>query len=460
MTTFTRHPTLNNRSFLPPDWPTYTATGATGQRFAMWYPKGTAPPGGWPCMVWYHFSNFGSSDNDYADDGATTIGQGAGNLWQFPQFGIATAHVQITGPDKNNPGGRGFWHPPGAAADRRYELATYQSPLKDAVLAFQHIRWDAATLNVNPNRMFVGGTSSGAHAAAYVALSPNRANAFGIGGQHNVSTVPNGAWFIQGPFPYFAHYDGSATPSPVVPPTLFAQAFTGAGAELAAAKLDDVSAAYKRSAEWPDWIGGAGADYVPPIFAWTDTDSTSDSWALDPTQWDTATTGTDLHNAWNQAVLKSWFGDKVYWGVKPENLDGVIDDHLDFLLAQPYSQAAGGTAGAYVMDDMIRRLVALARAPASSKRARAWDQTVNGHIRRRCPVETVGRIVCPPNPRRRKARVLCTDADGVAVDMAWDEATYALAQNAEVEIEGTGPIFAKASANTSECIVIEELELA
>lgn len=458
-TAFTRHPSLQNRSYLPPDWPTYTNTGASGQRFAMWYPKGDAPAGGWPVMVWYNFANFGSSDDLYADNGSETIGQGTGNLWQFLQFGIALAVVQITGPDKNNPGGRGFWHPPGAGSERRYELDTYQSPLKDVVLAFQHIRWDAERLNINPNRMFVGGTSAGAHAAAYIGLAPNRANAFGIGGQHNVSTVPNGCWFIEGPFPLFNHYDGTATP--VVPSTLFAQAFTGANAEVASANLSTVATSYKRTAEWPDWIGGAGPDYVPPIFAWTNTDSASDTWMLDPQQWEFQVADTtNLHNAWNQAVLKSWFGDKVFWGVKPENLDGVIDDHLDFLLAQPLSQAGAGTAGAYQMDEMIAKLVGLARAPSSSRLLRPWDETVRGHIRRRCPVETVGRIVCPPNPRRKKARILCADTDGVAVDMAWDEATFALAQNESVEIEGTGPIYAKASANTSECIVFEELEAA
>lgn len=441
---YQKHPTLQNISYLPPGWPTYTANAGTGQRFAMFYPPGDAPEGGWPVLLYFHLTNFTQSAAGFSDTSGTSIGKTTSLAWQALNNGVAVAGIQVTAGNPVTPAisGNGLWHPPGTgtgAHARRFEDSTYQCFMKDAVMAMQHIRYNADTYNINPEKVGVYGRSAAAHISAYLALSPNLANSFGSGGQHDVNTVPNTFFLYQVAIGFWRHYEQN---NGSVPSEMFANFATSVDTE--ATLLNQVSDSYQDTFAWPSWLAGSGGAYIPKGVVWTETASPSDIWG-DEGNWETEVADeTALHSAWHFALLKSLFPDRVYFGQRFSSITTATNTFLDFILnddyASFYTNAEGAdpyiSAAAFVKDPIAQHFLTHIHDPR-------WDIDPPDGVGRSGDVETTGRYIVPAHPKRKRL-IVHVAGDDVFVGSTPSTCDTPILENTTKEIFTAGKLYAKA----------------
>lgn len=109
-------------------------------RMDLYRPAGTAPPGGWPLVVFF----YGGSWN-----------QGERADYRFVGEALASRGVMVLVPDY-----------------RLYPEVRYPDFLVDSARAVAHALREAGTLGADPKRVFVMGHSAGGYNAAMVALDP------------------------------------------------------------------------------------------------------------------------------------------------------------------------------------------------------------------------------------------------------------------------------------------------
>lgn len=119
------------------------------------------------------------------------------------EAGWAVAYVEQSVAAINPPtgtttavGGGMFRHP---LADSEYDLDGGGDDICyiDAISAVQHLRYNAATYNLDPNLFVVGGRSAGAANAAWVAFGPDAADPGNPIAQREVSSRVQGAYILQ-----------------------------------------------------------------------------------------------------------------------------------------------------------------------------------------------------------------------------------------------------------------------
>jgi dienelactone hydrolase len=153
------------------------------QKLDLYVPKGEGP---WPVLLWIH-------------GGAWAVGhrsQEAALARRFAERGIAVA-----------------------SADHRMSKATWMNPkldegiehpehVKDVASAFAWLRKNAKAHRLDPQRMFVGGFSSGAHLAALLATDPRYLKAHGIEPSALKGAVPVGGAYDMEAY-YKAHLEAN-----------------------------------------------------------------------------------------------------------------------------------------------------------------------------------------------------------------------------------------------------------
>ena len=108
---------------------------------------------------------------------------------------------------------QGWWGNPAAreghvgfCPDHRYSYqSTFPGPLEDMKCAVRFVRKHAAEYNIDPNKIYIAGGSSGAHLAMMVGLTPGRWE--GVGGHEDTSSEVQAVVSIAGTtlLPSLAH---------------------------------------------------------------------------------------------------------------------------------------------------------------------------------------------------------------------------------------------------------------
>lgn len=172
------------------DWDGLGVTeGEDCLRLAIWRPKGTAPAGGWPCLVYFHGgANYVNSYCNY---------QAWGN-W-LAAMGIVVINVEY------RLGLFGyFWH---SDLEAEVDYAGPHFAHMDRLKALEWINTYASDLNINTSKICLYGSSAGGQAITYILADPSANGTYtsawassGGGGSPDVKKNPN--WQRKG----FKHY--------------------------------------------------------------------------------------------------------------------------------------------------------------------------------------------------------------------------------------------------------------
>lgn len=172
-------PTGGTQSYAGPSIPSPHA----GQVFRLFLPLTPAPPGGYPVLVNLDFTGFRVSQM------ANSITAQDDLLHDALEAGIAVVWATCTvtrGGATGNPvtyPGNGVFIPPSAGIPTGYtgSVAPYLDvnrpmPQKDAIMLVQHLKWNAAALGIDRDRMAAFGTSSGAYVWSWCVFGPDRSD--------------------------------------------------------------------------------------------------------------------------------------------------------------------------------------------------------------------------------------------------------------------------------------------
>lgn len=203
---------------------TYTPDGVTAhynQVCNVFVPTTPMPAGGYPCFILANNSGFTSTSYQ------TDLDEGDGYLYLLLKAGwvIISAKTTITGQTVTDGGaaisGKGYF--------KRHDSSMWSTSAfieKDGPLLVQFARHNAKTYRINPNKVFIGGRSSGSAAALHAALAPDFSQMGAAWGFYSdVSSRPNGvvarsfpmSWILACVIPstlsgqYCAHFADDAT---------------------------------------------------------------------------------------------------------------------------------------------------------------------------------------------------------------------------------------------------------
>ncbi len=221
------------------------------QYFNVYYPSTPAPAGGYPSVVWYN--NVGL----IASARGATIDSTAGLFSPFKAGAIDAGYVlfdvEVTvpvaagDPVPGTPVGDGLIRDP---ADAEYNLdgGGDDTPVTDAIWVAQFLRYNAATYQINPNRMWGGGTSGGAIVAMWAGMGADAMDPTNSIPRRRVSSRFCGLML----FRVHGCFTGMCTDSAAGGPT--AQMFRKASAPTTpATDLEDVVANHALHAT-PNWL--------------------------------------------------------------------------------------------------------------------------------------------------------------------------------------------------------------
>lgn len=202
-----------------------------GQKFNLFVPQGSPPPGGWPVLAFMSISGFTASSrgteitalNGLLHEALThptdpmavawascTVSRGgaSGNSVDDPVYDPSSG---LYGPAYR---GNGVFVPPGVLPANYisnrppYDDLTRPMPEKDVVMFIQHLRENAVTYGIDPDRVVAHGRSAGAITWMWAAFGPDRGDVWGSGasGQELQPTRPDAAVLDIGAT-YFKHFD-------------------------------------------------------------------------------------------------------------------------------------------------------------------------------------------------------------------------------------------------------------
>lgn len=461
---------IRNVSYLPPDWAPYTSGANFGCRYAMYYPAGDRPPGGWPLSIQFRNTSFSLSTDAYADNDDEPISNANGeeNQWYALKMGWALMYAQIPGYtatviaaddyDGTTPitgGTKNLFHPPGNLR-RYYEGGTiaaieanggkaYVNNYSAAVMAIQYARFHANLLGINPEMIDVGGISGGACTAGWLAFAPNRAGELGQGGQYEMNTVPNSCHIIDMVFASLAHYVTTFTLMQNLPTA------EGATPDTAFTKnttLADVPARIiDQSSVW-SYLPGFTDDHIPPCVWQVGENTVPEPHFTEPFRTNAGTVG---HDPWHGFVMRNRFPKKInFWVSTPVDTafpkiasglhDGILND---------VGEVSTGLVPFEPQDGIIPTEF-LKRWRANMGRPR-WDSVMPpGGIRRRGQVEGVGRVVVPANPLRKGVQIFCRPGGpSLLVGEGQSEATYEVLPGEKTSVPIAGHLWMKSSSATT-----------
>lgn len=189
------------------------------QRMNIFHPKDKLdgplpiPAGGFPLLVLVSFNNFNKSNERLSFSyGKGGIVPRIGYAALAQGFAVATVTVTEALPGASYPG-RGVTFPPNenptSSPTAPYNDPTRPYALKDVIHVMQHLRQNAHSYSIHPNRIIVQGESAGASTLMWIAFGPDRI--FNLlppithlpqgaqpDPQHFKSTVPNGFLCVNG----------------------------------------------------------------------------------------------------------------------------------------------------------------------------------------------------------------------------------------------------------------------
>ncbi len=171
------------------------------QVYRLFLPTDPTPPTGWPVLVDLDLAAFTRSDP------LDVIAPIDGLLHDALEAGVAVVTATCTvsrGGATGNPEtypGNGLFVPPEAGVPPGYSgvVAPYLDalrpmPQKDVVMLVQHLRWNAASLGIDPDRLVAHGTSAAAIVWMWCVLGPDRGDLWpNAQGQETMPTRVAGA---------------------------------------------------------------------------------------------------------------------------------------------------------------------------------------------------------------------------------------------------------------------------
>lgn len=423
---------LSGFSYKAYDHTPYTAGVTSGQRAAMYYPAGAEPAGGWPLLIYIQNSGFVSSEAAYSsalatsDQTITNTSTNIGWVWQAlsggnwlgPGGGVrppcAVMMCQSTSALSTNDGassvdsvtytgtvptGQGRVHAPGGIGASTatvpgigyYESRARPSGYKDAVMAIQYMKQNAALFHINPGKIGMGGKSAGACYAAWAALAPNRKQELGRGGQYEQDTVPNvfiADRLVVGHWDYWqasiaaAHFPLGES--------------GGAGTDdTAATNLGVAPLRYKRAFSLPGYLSDCYGPCIPYTFYFTDVVPATHI-VSPPYLENSGLTGTS-HSAVHALIFKALMGPRVRLALttlaQTSGTGFDMSSLVDVTLADIDGAAAAGSTDGEAVDFLMKHI----GDPL-------WDQAAiaagGQGIERRGQVNCYGRCVVPSNGDR------------------------------------------------------------
>jgi hypothetical protein len=288
-------PFLPDPAFASVDYTSPQVQSTCLQRFALFVPPGQAPASGWPVIVNVSNAGLNSTDPAFAQPIYSTFAP----IYQFLDAGFAVVRSSMTysGLEQADPCGNGLtlgnglFHPPGielpGLAQAAYSDPQRHMAEKDAAMLMQHVRFHAAEMGLDDQRIAIFGRSGGAIVSMWVALGPERGpELFPAGvGQDGASTRPDAAvlrgglvWFealkqTSSIARHFPHQDGEAPYA--LQADSFLTAMPGFAARASAVvyedfALNEANRSYLSYADVPgtlDFLPATpgGADYVTDV---------------------------------------------------------------------------------------------------------------------------------------------------------------------------------------------------
>ncbi len=145
-----------------------------GERFNLFLPSCDPPPGGYPVLIVIY--NGGLNSTKLPE----LFGPLDGPMYQALDsgFAVVAASATISAIDPAIRG-NGIFHPPGMAPPGWAGVPPYSDPTmpmaeKDAVMLVQHVRHNAAAMDLDGDRISIFGGSGGAVVGMWAALGPER----------------------------------------------------------------------------------------------------------------------------------------------------------------------------------------------------------------------------------------------------------------------------------------------
>ena len=221
-----------------------SVTGHENQTFNLFLPNTPEPPGGYPVVVNVIFQGFVDTDRYLRIDAQKALSANgvstntAGFYWNCLEAGIALVSASVTvsagGQTANQPAsafnggqpGGGVFFPPNATYGgvvQPFEDLGRPMAEKDALMLVQYLRLNAASLSIDPDRMFAEGFSAATSVLAFAALGPDRAGMLDTSPHGVQSTRMAGALFRSGGPILWATFN-----SPIVRGQHFADSTLGA----------------------------------------------------------------------------------------------------------------------------------------------------------------------------------------------------------------------------------------